>query len=452
MARRASPHRAARGHLSRRRVAPGRDALRRRAPRRRRSALRDRQRLPRHARHVRRGHSRRAQRDVPQRLSRDVADRVRGGGVRLRQAGADDRRPAGREGHSPVRRRRAVPPADGDAGRVRAGPRHAGRHPRPHAHLGALVGPAGGHHLAAARLARAPSPGGDRLRRHAARQRRPRRHRVGGRRQPAGVPAHRRPALPAARVRGAGVPRQPRRRPAGGARVLRPVERHDALVRHRPRGADRLPAFRRGAGGGSPGTRRLLDRRTGRRADPRRQVHHLPLVAAAAGRRALPAGGTPPRPVRTPWIPGSARQPAALPRRLLASQRRRAVRSAALAAGDPLQPLPDVPGDRAGGGSRRARQGPDRPRLRGALLLGHRDLRPALPDLHEAAHRAEPAAAAPRQSRPGAATRAAGQSEGRALPVAHHQTAPRPRPTTRRGPRSTTSTPTSSMRSASTST
>ena len=51
-------------------------------------------------------------------------------------------------------------------------------------------------------------------------------------------------------------------------------------------------------------------------------------------------------------------------------------------AGHALQPLPAAAGHRARRGPRGRRQGRDRARLRGPLLLGHRDLRPALPGLH----------------------------------------------------------------------
>ena len=60
-------------------------------------------------------------------------------------------------------------------------------------------------------------------------------------------------------------------------------------------------------------------------------------------------------------------------------------RPARAAAGRPLEPLPGRPGHGPGRAVRRPGQGRDRLRLRRPLLLGHRDLRAAVPHLHLAA-------------------------------------------------------------------
>ena len=362
-----------------------------------------------------------AQRHLRQRLPRDVADRLRRGGLRFRQARADHRRRAGRQDHPSLRRRRAVLPADGDARGVRAGARHAGRRPGSGARLGALVRAARVDPVAAPGLAGAPAPGGDRVRGHAAGERRAGRHRVGGRRQRAHDPSQRRPPHAAVRLRGARRAGEPHRGRARGARLRDQVERHDAVVRHRSRGADRLFLHREDVGRRVRRARGLFHRRYGRDPHPRRQVHHLPLVAAPPGGGDLPARRAGPRSGGGARVSGPAGEPAALPRRLLAAQRRAGARQSGVAADDSVQPVPHVPGDGAGRGGRRARQGPDRTRVRRALLLGHRDLRPAVPHLHEAADRAEPAPAAARVPERGAAARAGGQSARGAVPVAHHQ-------------------------------
>ena len=217
------PRRSPPRHLSRRRMAARRDALR---PPPRRGvgvAVHDRQRLPRPARHLRRGPARGAPRHLRQRLPRDVAHRLRRRGVRLRQARPDHRRRARRQDHPAVRRRRAVLPADGDPRPLRAGARHAGGDPGPHPRVGPLVGPARLHPVAPARLPRAPAPRGDLLRGDLARLRRPRRHRLrdlGTEGRTAG--GQRRPPHQAVRVRGHRAAGEPRRRPSPHARVLAP--------------------------------------------------------------------------------------------------------------------------------------------------------------------------------------------------------------------------------------
>ena len=151
-----------------------------------------------------------------------------------------------------------------DAGGFRAGARLAGRYAGSGARLGAFLGSARLHSVAAPRLAGTPASGRDRVRGHAAGERRTRRHRVGSRRQRTFRASQRRPAHPAVRLRGARYGGDPHRRGARGPRLRHQVERDDAVLRHRSRGADRLLVQREGIGrrGGRP--RGLFHRRHGR--------------------------------------------------------------------------------------------------------------------------------------------------------------------------------------------
>ena len=402
-------------------MAPRRDGLRPPPGRGVGVALHDRQRLPRHARHLRRRPAGGAPRHLCQRLPRNLAHRLRRRGVRLREAGPDHRRRAGRQDHPAVRRRRAVLPADGDPRPLRAGARHARGDAGPHPRLGPFVRPARLHPIAPARLPRAPAPRGDLLRGDPAGLRRPRRHRLRNRGGGARDRRQRRSPHQAVRVRGARAPGEPRRRPPHRARAPYPVGRHDPVVRGRPRTADRLRLHDRRAVGRTGRADRLLDRRPSGRAHPPCQVRHLPLVPAPADRRALREGRAAVEPGRPARLRGPARQPAPVPHRLLAPQRRRGEGTAGVAADHTLQPLPHLPSDGAGRGRRGAGQGTDRPRLRGPLFLGHRDLPAAVPDLHDAANRAEPAASAPPAPGRRPAARRRAEPARRALSVAHHR-------------------------------
>ena len=350
-----------------------------------------------------------------------MAHCLRRGGLRLRQAGADHRRRAGREDHPPVRRRRAVLSADGHAGGFRTGARPAGRYPGSRAGLGPLVGAARVDPVAAPRLAGASAPGGDRVRGHAAGERRARRHRVGSGRQRQYNSSQWGPPHPAVRLRGARCGGEPHRGRARGTRLCDQIERDDAVVRHRSRGADRLLVPRQDIGRRVGRARGLFHRRHGRDPDSARQVHHVPLVAPPPGRGALPTCRAGSRSRGGEGVSGPARQPAALSRRLLGLQRRGGARQPGVAADHPVQPVSHVPGDGAGRGRRRAGQGPDRARIRRALFLGHRDLRAAVPHLYQAADRAEPAPPAARLPGRGARTRTGGEPARGAVSVAHHQ-------------------------------
>ncbi len=139
-----------------------------------------------------------------------------------------------------------------------------------------------------------------------------------------------------------------------------------------------------------------------------------------------------------------------LARPLLGRLRRAGRRTPCDPAGGALEPLPARPGLGTHRAGRHPRQGRERLGLRGPLLLGHRDLRAPLPQLHLAVRRARSAAlplphAARGPSSSGRAVQHAAPSTRGA-----RSTARRPPPTTPPARRSTTSTPTSPSRCAST--
>ena len=106
---------------------------------------------------------------------------------------------------------------------------------------------------------------------------------------------------------------------------------------------------------------------------------------------------------------------------LLGRQRHRAARRRRRPAGRALEPVPAGPGQRPDPGARHRRQGRHRRRLRGPLLLGHRDVRRAVPRLHEPGD--GPQAAAVPLAAAGQGPRAGRRAEPgrRAVPVAHDQ-------------------------------
>ena len=79
------------------------------------------------------------------------------------------------------------------------------------------------------------------------------------------------------------------------------------------------------------------------------------------------------------------------------------------------------PRRRGGPRARASRQGPDRAGLRRPLLLGHRDLRAAVPLLHPAAHRPEPAAVPPQHAAQGARAGGRAGPARRPVPLADDQ-------------------------------
>ena len=123
------------------------------------------------------------------------------------------------------------------------------------------------------------------------------------------------------------------------------------------------------------------------------------------GRPALGAGAARPgrggARERAPHRLGRAgRRPSAIPRRLLGARRRRDRRRRRAPAGGPLRALPRPAGGRARRAAGDPGEGADRPRLRRAHLLGHRDLRAAGAHLHGPGCRPRRAALAARHDRP----------------------------------------------------
>ena len=117
-----------------------------------------------------------------------------------------------------------------------------------------------------------------------------------------------------------------------------------------------------------------------------------------------------------------------------------------------MEPVPARPGERPDPGAGHRRQGRDRRRLRGPLLLGHRDLRRAVPRLHRARTRpASCCASAGTRCRPPASGRSSSTRSARCT-RGGRSTARRRRRTTPPAPRSTTSTRRSRSPSSATST
>ena len=106
---------------------------------------------------------------------------------------------------------------------------------------------------------------------------------------------------------------------------------------------------------------------------------------------------------------------------LLGRQRRRAARRRRRPAGDALEPVPARPGERPDPGARHRRQGRHRRRLRGPLLLGHRDLRRAVPRLHQPGDGQEGAALPLAAAAAGPPAGDRGQSGRGPVPVADDQ-------------------------------
>ena len=141
--------------------------------------------------------------------------------------------------------------------------------------------------------------------------------------------------------------------------------------------------------------------------------------ASSSDRCAAPSTGRAPT-----GIDGATRRAARVVRRGSGRARRRGRRAdrTTAAAGDPLEPVPA----RAGGGprraGRRAGQGRHRRRLRGPLLLGHRDLRRCRSSPTRRRELARERAAVPLQhARRGPRAGARDGPARRAVPVAHDQ-------------------------------
>ena len=161
------------------------------------------------------------------------------------------------------------------------------------------------------------------------------------------------------------------------ARAAHPREPDRPRLRNGPPDRDRPALHGRVERRAPRGPRRLLPRRRAGDPGPRHEAAQLPPRRADAGRRS-PAPRQPhARPGGRRRVRADRGRPARAARRVLGEQRHRDRRARRRPAGRPLQPLPGPPGLGPGRGPRDRREGPDRPRVRGPVLLGHRDLRDA---------------------------------------------------------------------------
>ena len=159
-------------------------------------------------------------------------------------------------------------------------------------------------------------------------------------------------------------------------------------------------------------------------ADPDHQVRDLPDLAQHPGARARRAVPPDPGPRGPGRVRRARRGPARESRPVLGPRRRAAAdpaQSGAAAAGGPVESLPDRAGVLAGRRGRSPGEGADRAGLRGPLLLGYRGLRPAVPVLHPAQDRPEPAAVPAQHARPRAGAGGPDEPARGAVPVADHQ-------------------------------
>ena len=401
------------------------------------------ERLPRRARHARGGRPAHDAGVIAQRLPRDVADRLPRGRLRARPHRADDRQRHRRLGHPPVRRRRAVRPRDGALAALRAHARHADR-----------------------RAVTARSSSRRARRRIAVRSRRlaslEHRHlaaldyevvALDGRREVATLlelvtPRAEAGGRPAAREgvrRGVLVPVAARAR--GQRAPLQLATRNSGLsspAGWTTRSCGRGPVTRLAEGDGAAFVV-LADLRPGT------SLRLSKFVAYHWGRAAPPAtwsrGWTARSTARCATATTWSSSTTAAPRRgVLAPQRRRARGRAGRPAGGALQPVPAPAGDGPRRGPRRPGQGRHRPRLRGPLLLGHRDLRRPVPRPHDPAVGAAGARVPLRDARRRRASGRARSATAARSSRGARSAARRRRPGTRPARRSTTSTPTSPTR------
>ena len=211
------------------------------------------------------------------------------------------------------------------------------------------------------------------------------------------------------------------------------------------------------AGGGVPRRRDGRGTPHGRcgagRPDPDHQVRDLPDLAQHPGPRARRPVPPDPGP-RGPGRVRRARRGSARESRPVLGPRRRAgagpAQSGAAAAGGPVESLPDRAGVLARRRGRSPGEGADRAGLRGPLLLGYRGLRPAVPVLHPAQDRPEPAAVPAQHARPRAGAGGRDEPARARCSRGGPSTARRPRPISSRAPPSITSTPISLTRSCAT--
>ena len=320
-------------------------------------------------------------------------------GLRLPRGRPDAGRRHQRQGDPAAGRRRAVRRPVRRAARARAGPRPARRHAAPHRALALPRRQAGRG---------SPRPGWCRF--DPAQRRRDRVRRRGGRRVHPGHGAVRagRQRGPAGDVRATrGSPRcwtgrwsrsmhetaEQRR----GAAAPHPGQRADDGRRHGPRGRGAGPGRGRDRRRDGLGAHHRHLRAAARAAAAHREVPGLRVVEPALAARAARPGGRRAGRRALHRLAGPAGRAARLPRRLLGRRRRRGRGRRGHPAGGAVRAVPRAAGQRPRRASRDRRQGPDRPRLRRARLLGHRGIRAAGADLHRAGGRRRRAALAARR-------------------------------------------------------
>ncbi len=345
------------------------------------------QRARRAARQPRRGRAARPARHLPQLLLRAAPAAVRRGRLRLPRVRPDDRQRHQRQADPAAGRRRAARRPLRRAARPRAGPRPARRHAAP--------GPA----LALPGRPRGQGPQHPAGLVHPARRRR----------DPLRGGAGRRPAAADRAVRAGGQRGAARAEPATRgsppcwSRRCRP-RRSSTTARRRA--ADPPDQGQRAAGGRRRWTTTWTARAAPRSSTEGYEDWVRTTIALRAPARRDAAGGQVPRVrlVQPPVAAGAAR-----PGRRGADAARGSTAGTGCsreqreyldefwdaadvrgrgrpggAAGRPVRPVPRAPGRRPGRAAADRRQGPDRPRVRRARVLGHRDVRAAGAHLHPA--------------------------------------------------------------------
>ena len=310
-----------------------------------------------------------------------MADRLPRGRLRAGPHGPDDRQRHRRLDHPPVRRRRAAEPRDVQGAPLRARARHEDRHPAARGRVRDRARAAAARVLDAARVVRAPPPRRHVLRGVGARRAGPDRDLLRARDLRSGRDVRRPAARQGLRREGARAGERAGRRRARRAGPRHPQQR--ARDGGRDGARDRGRPQRRGERGGRRRPRRRPGRPRARRAAQPVQVRRLPL----GGRRLRPRGARRPhaRPGGARRLrDGRARAHAARDG-VLGAQRRRDRGRARAPAVRALQPVPAHAGHGPRRGPGRGGQGRDRTRLRGPLLLGHRDLRRPVPHAHQPA-------------------------------------------------------------------
>ena len=192
-----------------------------------------------------------------------------------------------------------------------------------------------------------------------------------------------------------------------------------AGMAHEVRGPGADVRAQRGVPGRRPGHGR--GRGSARREAADHQVRRLRLVVHPLPARGARSGRGRPGPGPAHRMGSAARRAAGLPRRLLGRRRRGGDRRPGDPAGRAVRPVPRPAGRGPRRGAAHRGQGADRPRLRRAHVLGHRDVRAAGADLHPARGRRGRAALASFGPAAGPRTRLRPGPAGRGVPVADHR-------------------------------